>query len=278
MTVVKNMPHGQIRSARDGDYTMIARQDHNVDTDLFSARRWNETILIHPKRSMFFIAEKMPARDEFFKYLQQVEADASIKIIALGSVPRGMGKSDYLEYFNKRTANRTAGLFAARFCNTFDRVIMPIVRTSKIVVAAAKGELITDFLGVLLACDYRILAEGTVFVNAHLDLGLVPQGGVAFFLSELLGRTKARQLLTTETDLEAHELLQLGLVDEVVPEEELDAAVIRAASRFDHIPSTTLTGVKKMVNYSLNCLQSYLDHEDKVFSIALQRNVGSANF
>jgi 2-(1,2-epoxy-1,2-dihydrophenyl)acetyl-CoA isomerase len=257
---------------------MSMQPDYNVDTSLFSAHRWDETILVHPKRSIFFIAQGMPVRDEFFKFLERIEADDSIKVIALGSMPQGMGKSDYLEYFDKRKPKRTADLFAARFCNTFDRVIMPIVQTGKIVVAAANGELIMDFLGVLLACDYRVLAEDTVFVNAHLDLGLVPQGGVTFFLNELLGRKTARQLLLTESSLEANELLRLGLVDELVPEEDLEVAVMRAARRFDQIPLTTLTGVKRMANHSLGCLRSYLDHEDRIFNSALHGNSGPSMY
>jgi len=76
---------------------------------------------------------------------------------------------------------------------------------NKIVVHADSGEVIPLFLKVNLACDYRVVAENTVFRNPCLELGLDPKGGGGFFLSKMLGRSKALEVLLYEGDIPAKE-------------------------------------------------------------------------
>jgi len=60
------------------------------------------------------------------------------------------------------------------------------VNLNKIVVHADGGRVIPLFMNVSLACDYRIVADNTVFQNPCIELGLAPKGGSGFFLSKML--------------------------------------------------------------------------------------------
>ncbi len=145
-----------------------------------------------------------------------------------------------------------------------DQFILKIVEMDKIVVHADSGKVIPIFLNVSLACDYRIVANNTVFQNPCLQLGLVPKGGGAFFLSKMLGLSKASELMLSEREVTAEEALRLGLVNEVVPFEKLEEATLKIAREFARKPSSTLLGVKRLLNYSIKDLADYLELENRV--------------
>jgi enoyl-CoA hydratase/carnithine racemase len=112
-----------------------------------------------------------------------------------------------------------------------------------------------------LACDYRIVSEDTAFQNTFLKLGYIPKGGEAYFLEKRLGHCKACEILLSEKDISAQEAMELGIVNKVVPFEELENEAFRTAKYFAQKPATSLTGIKKLLNYSMKDLPDYLEFE-----------------
>ena len=107
---------------------------------------------------------------------------------------------------------------------------------NKVVIHANCGKVIPLFLNVSLACDYRMIADNTVFQNPYLNLGLIPIGGSAFFLSKIIGPQNAFKMLISGSDITAYEAMELGIVHEVIPASKLKEATlispIEAASWF----------------------------------------------
>ncbi|MFC1813969.1 enoyl-CoA hydratase/isomerase family protein, partial [Thermodesulfobacteriota bacterium] len=136
-----------------------------------------------------------------------------------------------------------------------------IIGLNKLVIHANSGCVISLFLSVSLACDYRIIASNTVFQNPFLRLGLTPIGGGAFFLSKLIGSSKAYKILLSGNDITADEALSLGIVDEVVPTDSLEASALDAARRFAEKPARSLAAVKKLINFSMKDISEYMDIE-----------------
>jgi len=132
-----------------------------------------------------------------------------------------------------------------------------------VVVHSNSGLAIPLFLNISLACDYRIVADNTMFQKPYLKLGMVPTGGGAFFLSKIIGRSKAFTLLLSERDINAHEAVKLGIVDKIVPVEGLEAATLEMAQELARKPARTLTVAKKLLNYSIKDLKDYLDFENQ---------------
>jgi 2-(1,2-epoxy-1,2-dihydrophenyl)acetyl-CoA isomerase len=99
----------------------------------------------------------------------------------------------------------------------------------KPVLAALHGPSAGAGVGLALACDLRIAAEGATLVPAFSAIGLVPDSGTSWLAVQLLGYARAFAWLTSGRRLGAQEALELGLVDEVVaPEELLDRTRTRA--------------------------------------------------
>lgn len=97
------------------------------------------------------------------------------------------------------------------------------------VVAAVHGAVAGGGLGIMLAADYIVAADGARFVSKYADMGLTPDLGVTTLLPAAIGQRRALQLLLQDRALSAAEALEWGLVAEVVPAGSLAARVDEVA-------------------------------------------------
>ena len=81
-----------------------------------------------------------------------------------------------------------------------------------------------------LACDFRIASERAVFGQPEILLGIIPGGGGTQRLARLVGPARAKDLIFTGRQVKAAEALAMGLVDEVVAPDELEARVRERAA------------------------------------------------
>jgi 2-(1,2-epoxy-1,2-dihydrophenyl)acetyl-CoA isomerase len=207
------------------------------------------------------------------EYLNRVYREPSVKVIIYIGSPESSGREEYIGLFTRALSPGGDDLRAKRLCSALNEFVIGVIRSEKIVIAAASGEVITDFLGIVLACDHRIFAANTCFVNAHLELGLTPKGGAAFFLARHLGRRKAYEFLLSQDTIPVEEALRLGLVDDIVPLDQLEARALEVAEQYATCPPDSLAGLKSLVNYSLRGVEAYLDHENRMLDRITMRRV-----
>jgi 2-(1,2-epoxy-1,2-dihydrophenyl)acetyl-CoA isomerase len=103
-------------------------------------------------------------------------------------------------------------------------------------------------LALALACDLRIAARSARFVTAFANVGFSGDFGGSYFLSKLVGTGKARELYYTAASLEAAEALALGIVNEVVPDGELQSSAQALAARLARGPRVALALMKRNFN------------------------------
>ena len=252
------------------------KKDQTLDEkcDFFSAKRIEHIVMIRFKENLLFYASDLSAKEKVMEYLDLVSESESIKAIVILGFPYKNGCEEYLEFYRQVFETKLGQQAIHRMYNAVNQLISKIVNLNKIVIHADSGRVISMFLNVSLACDYRIVADNTVFENPCLRLGLVPKGGGAFFLSKMLGPSKAFEMLLSEKDFSAHEALRLGLVNKVVPSEKLVESSLNKAKEFAKKPTHTLSGVKSLLNYSKKELMECLELENQVLS----RIVASPDF
>jgi len=228
------------------------------EVEFFSAERRDEIIILRLKQNLLLRATDLRVRDKVLDYLDRVSKTDAIKVVVIISSPETKGSEEYFDFYHRVLTSKIDDKDVHRLHNVFSQIILRIVELNKIVVHASSGRVISLFLNVSLACDYRIVAEDTVFQNPYFKLGLVPIGGGAYFLSRRLGRSKALEILLAETDITPHEAKELGFVDKVVAPENLEKTALDVARGFAQKPSPSLAGLKKLINYSLLDLKDYM--------------------
>lgn len=227
----------------------------------FSGEIVGDILLLSFEENLMQQVTNLKTTTAFFDYLDRVSESDSLKVVLILSSPNNRGRSEYVEFFNQVIQTKSDICAVLRMFNAFDQCILKIQQMNQIVIHTNSGKVLPLFLNASLACDYRIVADNTIFQNPCLEFGLVPKGGGAFFLSKILGVSRAYKIMLAEEDITAHEALKLGLVDEVVSFDELRDAAFRTAEQFARKPGRSLRCCKRLLNYSLKNLREYLDFE-----------------
>ena len=135
------------------------------------------------------------------------------------------------------------------------------------VIAQIHGAVAGAGLSVALACDFAIAAEGAQFSTAYAKIGLSPDGGSTFFLPRIVGMRKATELVMLSETLTAAQAGELGLVNRVVPADQLDAEVQKLATRLASGATQAFARAKRLITQSFTTpIQQHLDDEIAYFS------------
>ena len=140
--------------------------------------------------------------------------------------------------------------------------ILAMRSLSKPIIARVHGHAVGVGCNYALACDILIASEQAKFGQVFVKIGLMPDGGSTFFLPRAVGYAKAFELMATGDIISARDALALGLVNQVVPFEELDTTVNAMAARLAVAAPIALRKIKEGLNHGLNSeLASALDFE-----------------
>jgi 2-(1,2-epoxy-1,2-dihydrophenyl)acetyl-CoA isomerase len=232
-----------------------------------------DIVILNLKENILLQATNLTAKYYLFEYLELVSKSNAIKVVLIIGSPQKRGSEEYFRFYRQVMEQKLDRHAINRLYNAVNQFILSFVDFNKVIVHADSGKVISLFMNTSLACDYRIVADNTVFQNPCLELGLVPKGGGAFFLSKRLGAGKAFEILLSDKDITAQQALKLGIVDKVVPLAELNEAALKIAKDFAQKPAQSLAGIKRLLSYSVKDLEDYLEFENQVLLRMLGRVV-----
>lgn len=115
----------------------------------------------------------------------------------------------------------------------------------KLTIAAVNGVAIQTGFSLALSCDFRIAAASARLGSATLRFGLLPDEGGQYLLVRMLGLPKALEFLMRRKIVTAAEALELGLVTEVVEDDQLDAAAMTLAEELANGPQVSMRLLKR---------------------------------
>ncbi len=127
---------------------------------------------------------------------------------------------------------------------TYSRLVTRMVEIEKPIVAALHGPVYGAGLGIALACDLRVAAEGAKFSVAFIKIGLMPDAGVTYFLPRVIGLGRAMQMSMLGDAVDAEEAHRIGLVYEVVPDGSLEDETRKLAEHLAAMPTAALGRMK----------------------------------
>jgi 2-oxoglutaroyl-CoA hydrolase len=122
-------------------------------------------------------------------------------------------------------------------------------RFPKPVIARMRGYCLGVGLELALACDFRVAAEDVQLGLPEVGLGMIPGSGGTQRLARLVGLGRAKDVVMRRRRITAKEALAWGLVSEIVPTEELDAAVDRVIADLEQLSPLALRTAKRVLNH-----------------------------
>jgi len=153
----------------------------------------------------------------------------------------------------------------------YHRIVLAMRNLEKPILGKIHGVAAGAGLGLALATDMRIASEQAIFTAAFIGIGLAPDSGVSWHLQQLLGPARAFEFLTTGRKMAAAEALQLGLVNQVVAADALDATMTELAQRFAQGPTRAIGLTKRVLNKAArSSLAETLAYEAQIQDIAIR--------
>lgn len=146
--------------------------------------------------------------------------------------------------------------------NRMNALLFQLHQGAKIVITEVDGFAVGGGLGLALASDITVATEQAKFCAGFIRIGAVPDMGVTYFLTERLGMAKAKEVALTGDIIDAGQALAMGLINRVVPREDISEEVMKLATRLAKAPPEALALTKRNLNRSRHIdLQTTLDLE-----------------
>jgi len=217
--------------------------------DVLCIERVGATAVLTMNRPEARNALDMALRDAFANAVAEVRDDTSVRAVVLtgagghfcaGGDVKGMsqGQDARRDIFEGRERIR-------KIHRWFDH----LVDLEKPVIAAVDGVAFGAGLSLALAADYVLCSPRAKFCSVFARLGYIPDMGAMYLLPRAIGLARAKDLVFSARVVEASEALMIGLVQQVVRGDVLDAAV-DFAQRFHHAPTEAIGIAKSVMNHA----------------------------
>jgi enoyl-CoA hydratase len=194
-----------------------------------------ETILLDRRDRVAVITINRPekrnalniqTRAEGAAALDELRADDSVRVVIFtGAGDKAFIAGADIAEFAERTAISQREIMLERgLFNAVDTFPKPII-------AMVNGYCLGGGCEVALACDIRVASEKASFGQPEINLGIIPGGGGTQRLTRLVGEGKAMEMILTGEIIDAHTAFSLGLVNHVVPADQLEVKTMEIANR-----------------------------------------------
>ncbi|MFF0478330.1 enoyl-CoA hydratase/isomerase family protein [Streptomyces sp. NPDC004284] len=190
-------------------------------------------------------------REQIIRLLEEASADPTVRCVVVTATGRGFCAGADLRGAPS-SGDRVAGDVARMIRLGAQRFVSAVLDCEKPVIAAVNGTAAGIGAHLALACDLVLAADSARFIEVFVRRGLVPDGGGAYLLPRLIGPQRAKELMFFGDALPAAEALGMGLVNRVVPADELAKTAREWAERLAQGPTRALTLTKQLVNASLD--------------------------
>ena len=154
-----------------------------------------------------------------------------------------------------------------RLADTLHAAISKFARMNAPLVVAVNGAAAGAGMSLVCMSDLAIAAQSASFTMAYTAAGLTPDGSSTYYLPRAIGMRRAKELILTNRRLSAAEALDWGLVQSVVPDDELMAEAEKLATRLSRGPTLAFGAAKRLLIESATSeLEPQMDSETKAIA------------
>lgn len=197
--------------------------------------------------------------EDLIEILGQIAKNDAVRVVVLTGEGRAFCAGGDLQEMKAGFEDNYGFYKHMELANQFT---VALAELPKPVIAAINGAATGAGMNIALAADIAIATDKTKFSEIFGNVGLAPDVGGTYLLPRVVGRAKAKEIIMTYRMVSAQEALDLGIVNQVVPAEELEATVQALAKRIAQGPTFALALGKSIINRSFELdIRTALDME-----------------
>lgn len=211
-------------------------------------------------------------RRDLGETLERAGSDDDVRVVVIKGAGRAFCAGGDVAAMDEMMQREDADEFA-RMLGAGRRVVTAIREMVKPVVASINGVASGAGFNLALACDLRIASESARFSQSFVKVGLHPDWGGTYFLPRIVPPNIACEMFFLGDAIDAQRALALGLVNRVVPDDQLAAETARLAERLRDAPPESIAAAKHAVYMSHHAeLEEMLQYETEAQLRCFQTN------
>jgi enoyl-CoA hydratase len=220
------------------------------------------TITINRPKALNAMSEE--TIQEILSTLEDIRKDENIKVVVItGAGDRAFSAGADISGMKGRTP-----LDSKRSSQHGQQMMNEVEDLEKPVIAAINGYALGGGLELAMTCDFRIASENARLGQPEINIGLIPGWGGTQRLPRFVGKGLAKEMIFTGRMIDAKTAEQHGLVNKVVPADQLKSAVEELATELSNKPPVAIKVAKQLINNSTETnLRIGLAHESEAFGI-----------
>lgn len=187
---------------------------------------------------------------EFIEALSDIDRDNEIRVVIITGAGRAFSAGLDLDEASKGPSESALQVVPIQGSVSWIPHIMRNMK--KPIIASLNGPAVGAGFTIALACDIRIASEEAQMSAAFVRVGLIPEFGSTYNLPRLIGVAKACELVFTGKTIGAKEAREIGLVNEVIARDELEAATYKMATEITQAAPIPLQLAKKALYQGLD--------------------------
>src|ERR1044071_527962 len=185
-------------------------------------------------------------RRDLAEALEHAGSDRSIRVVIVTGAGRAFCAGGDIRFMAELMQRHDVEEFS-RILGAGRRVITAIRQMAKPVIASINGPASGAGCNLAFACDLRIASNTATFSQSFTKVGLHPDWGGTYFLPRFVTPNKACEMFFLGEAIDAAEAERLGIVNQVVAQEELESAPLQLAERLRAAPPIALAAAKHAV-------------------------------
>jgi len=212
-------------------------------------------------------ALNMDLSKELLEAVLSCGEDKKVRVVVITGSGKAFSAGGDVKAFKENLPN--IAIYLKHQTTFLHKAISNIARMPKPVIAAVNGVAAGGGFSLALACDLTIATESARFVTAYSHIALTPDLSCTYFLPRLVGNKKGLEMLYTNASITAKEALELGIVNQVVPDSEFQKAVENFATQLTERPAFALANTKKLFRLSWAAsLETQMENETEIIGQA----------
>jgi 2-(1,2-epoxy-1,2-dihydrophenyl)acetyl-CoA isomerase len=230
-----------------------------------------ETILYELQDSVVLITLNRPERRnamnrelnrDLLAGFEQAAADDQVRAVVVSGAGKGFCAGADLAMFQPQP---TPDQVYEMIISSYQPMMEVVTRMKKPVIAAVNGVAAGAGASLALACDLRVMAHDASIMMAFSNIALVPDAGATWFLTRLIGYSRAYEIAVEGNRIPAERCLELGLANKVVPAAHLDTISLAWARKLAERPTLALGLTKQAMQHAhLHDLAATIEFEARL--------------
>lgn len=185
---------------------------------------------------------------EMLDAMADLDSDPAIRAIVITGAGKAFSSGGDIGAMKKAVTEGSSDLFLRPAVKLVTQLALAIRCTKKPVIAGLNGVAAGAGANLALVCDFRVATDKVSFIEAFINIGLIPDMGGTYLMTKALGYAKASELLMLGAPFSVQDAFNYGIVNKIVSVEEFPEAVKAFANKVANMPTRSIGRIKTLIN------------------------------